>query len=44
MLEMDLADMASVRASAEEFSRREARLDVLFNNAGVMVSRLYTAK
>lgn len=32
----DLADLASVKAAAGEFSRREQRLDVLTNNAGVM--------
>ncbi|KAG8678437.1 hypothetical protein FRC08_017779 [Ceratobasidium sp. 394] len=37
-LELDLADLASVRQAAEEFRRKEPELHVLFNNAGVMVS------
>ena len=32
----DLSDLAAVRAFAEDFARREPRLDVLVNNAGVM--------
>ncbi|XXG97577.1 hypothetical protein Hte_003882 [Hypoxylon texense] len=32
---LDLADLAAVRASADEFLRRERKLDLLFNNAGV---------
>jgi NAD(P)-dependent dehydrogenase (short-subunit alcohol dehydrogenase family) len=32
---MDLEDLASVQAAANEFSSKESRLDVLFNNAGV---------
>ncbi|KAF7331541.1 NAD-binding protein [Mycena kentingensis (nom. inval.)] len=35
-IEMDLADLASVKHGAEEFLRLEVQLDVLFNNAGVM--------
>jgi retinol dehydrogenase-12 len=34
-LSLDLSDLSSVKNSAEEFLRREQRLDVLFNNAGV---------
>ncbi|KAK3379066.1 hypothetical protein B0T24DRAFT_568810 [Lasiosphaeria ovina] len=34
-LHLDLADMPSVKATAAEFLRRESRLDILFNNAGV---------
>jgi NAD(P)-dependent dehydrogenase (short-subunit alcohol dehydrogenase family) len=33
-ISMDLTDLATVKAAAEEFLRRETRLDVLFNNAG----------
>ncbi|KAL2061587.1 hypothetical protein VTL71DRAFT_6964 [Oculimacula yallundae] len=35
-LKLDLADLSTIRASAEEFMRREKRLDVLTNNAGLM--------
>ncbi|KZO91584.1 NAD(P)-binding protein [Calocera viscosa TUFC12733] len=35
-LQMDLADLASVRRAAEEFLAKEEQLHVLFNNAGVM--------
>ncbi|KAJ6622275.1 NAD-binding protein [Mycena sp. CBHHK59/15] len=37
-LELDLADLASVRRAAEAFLAQESRLDVLFNNGGVMIS------
>ncbi|KAF2102988.1 NAD(P)-binding protein [Rhizodiscina lignyota] len=33
----DLADLANVKSAAQEFKRREQRLDVLTNNAGVMI-------
>jgi retinol dehydrogenase 12 len=36
-LKLDLSDLSTIKASAEEFLAREKRLDVLFNNAGVMV-------
>ncbi|KAK7053522.1 short-chain dehydrogenase/reductase family protein [Favolaschia claudopus] len=36
-LELNLADLPSVRKSAEAFLAQESRLDILFNNAGVMV-------
>ncbi|KAF3022499.1 hypothetical protein E8E14_011226 [Neopestalotiopsis sp. 37M] len=36
-LQLDLADLASIKASALEFISRETRLDVLWNNAGVML-------
>ena len=35
-LPMDLTSFASVKAAAEEFNRKESRLDVLVNNAGIM--------
>ncbi|KAJ7314912.1 NAD-P-binding protein [Mycena albidolilacea] len=35
-IELDLADLPSVRRAAEAFLAREARLDLLFNNGGVM--------
>ncbi|RYO82324.1 hypothetical protein DL766_003119 [Monosporascus sp. MC13-8B] len=35
-LQLDLADLRTIKASAEEFLSQETRLHVLFNNAGVM--------
>lgn len=35
-LQLDLADLPTIKTSAEEFMKRENRLDVLTNNAGVM--------
>jgi retinol dehydrogenase-12 len=35
-LKLDLADLSSIKASAEEFLAKEERLDVLVHNAGVM--------
>ncbi|KAJ7660835.1 NAD(P)-binding protein [Mycena polygramma] len=37
-LQLNLADLASVRRSATAFLEQEPRLDVLFNNGGVMVT------
>ncbi|KAL6835567.1 short chain dehydrogenase reductase [Trichoderma sp. SZMC 28015] len=37
-LHLDLNDLSSVKQSADEFLRLENRLDVLWNNAGVMLS------
>ncbi|KAJ7051079.1 hypothetical protein C8F01DRAFT_1067277 [Mycena amicta] len=34
-LELDLADLKSVRKAAERFLEKEEKLDILFNNAGV---------
>jgi NAD(P)-dependent dehydrogenase (short-subunit alcohol dehydrogenase family) len=36
-LYLELADLESIKPAAETFLRKEKRLDVLFNNAGVMV-------
>ncbi|MEP6955877.1 MAG: SDR family NAD(P)-dependent oxidoreductase, partial [Chthoniobacterales bacterium] len=36
-LELDVADQASIRRAAEEFSGQCERLDILINNAGIMV-------
>lgn len=33
---VDLGDLTTIKPAAEEFTRREQRLDVLWNNAGVM--------
>ncbi|KAJ7494226.1 NAD(P)-binding protein [Mycena galericulata] len=35
-LQLDLSDLASVRRTATTFLEQESRLDILFNNAGVM--------
>ncbi|KAH7134039.1 hypothetical protein EDB81DRAFT_886843 [Dactylonectria macrodidyma] len=35
-LKLDLADLATIAGSAKEFLAAETRLDLLFNNAGVM--------
>ncbi|ORY85420.1 NAD(P)-binding protein [Leucosporidium creatinivorum] len=36
LLQLDLADLSSVRRAAENFLGMEGSLDVLFNNAGIM--------
>ena len=36
-LKLDLSDLSTIKASAEEFLSKEDRLDVLWNNAGVMI-------
>ncbi|KAG8747712.1 hypothetical protein FRC10_011839 [Ceratobasidium sp. 414] len=36
-LQLDLADLGSVRRAVEEYKQKEEKLDVLFNNGGVMV-------
>lgn len=36
-LHLDLDDLEGIKASAEDFLSKEKRLDVLFNNAGVMM-------
>jgi retinol dehydrogenase-12 len=35
-IQLDLADLATIKTSAEEFLSKETKLHVLFNNAGVM--------
>ncbi|MCY4600836.1 MAG: oxidoreductase [Acidobacteria bacterium] len=40
VMELDLANLASIREFAEEFRRRFERLDLLINNAGVMLPPL----
>jgi NAD(P)-dependent dehydrogenase (short-subunit alcohol dehydrogenase family) len=34
---LDLSDLATVKPAVEEFLKQETRLDVLFNNAAVMM-------
>jgi len=36
-LKLDLDDLSTIKASAQEFLDKETRLDVLWNNAGVMI-------
>lgn len=36
-LHLDLNDLSTIRISASEFTQKEQRLDVLWNNAGVMI-------
>ena len=36
-LHLDLSDLKSIKAAAEEFMSKEKNLHVLFNNAGVMI-------
>jgi retinol dehydrogenase-12 len=36
-LKLDLNDLTTIKASAEKFLGKETRLDVLWNNAGVMI-------
>ncbi|KAK3704890.1 short-chain alcohol dehydrogenase [Vermiconidia calcicola] len=36
-LKVDLADLTTVKPAVDEFTKKESRLDVLTNNAGVMV-------
>jgi len=36
-IKCDLGDLSSIRTAAEEFMRKEKKLDVLLNNAGVMI-------
>jgi NAD(P)-dependent dehydrogenase (short-subunit alcohol dehydrogenase family) len=41
-LSLDLSDLTHVRTAAQTFLAKEQRLDILFNNAGVMVSSATT--
>ncbi|RAH69910.1 short chain dehydrogenase [Aspergillus aculeatinus CBS 121060] len=38
-LQLDLASFDSVKAAAAEFLRQESRIDILINNAGIMMTR-----
>jgi NAD(P)-dependent dehydrogenase (short-subunit alcohol dehydrogenase family) len=37
-LKLDLASFASIKAAAAEFTQKESRLDILINNAGIMMT------
>jgi retinol dehydrogenase-12 len=37
-LQLDLADLSTIKSTAESFLARESRLDVIFHNAGCMAS------
>ncbi|TVY51348.1 putative oxidoreductase [Lachnellula cervina] len=39
-LQLDLNDLPSVKAAAEEFAKQETKLDVLWNNAGIGASNV----
>lgn len=42
-LHVDLDDLTGIKASVENFMEKEERLDVLWNNAGVMLPPAGTA-
>ena len=44
ILDLDLADLSSVKSAADEFRSRHNRLDVLVNNAGVATPEQRTAQ
>jgi NAD(P)-dependent dehydrogenase (short-subunit alcohol dehydrogenase family) len=44
VMELDLADLGSVRSFAEAFRKKYKRLDVLLNNAGIMMSPYFKTK
>ena len=43
-LRLDLADLTTIKASAQDFLSKETKLHVLFNNAGVLTARSGMAK
>jgi NAD(P)-dependent dehydrogenase (short-subunit alcohol dehydrogenase family) len=44
VMQVDLSDLASIRAFSEAFHRRYSRLDILLNNAGLMIPPYGTTK
>ncbi len=44
LMRLDLSDMKSIRSFAEEYIRRFDRLDILINNAGVILTRYSRTK
>ena len=44
VMQLDLGDLSSVRDFADEFKKEYTRLDVLLNNAGIMMSPYFKTK
>jgi NAD(P)-dependent dehydrogenase (short-subunit alcohol dehydrogenase family) len=44
VMQLDLSDMASIRAFADDFKLKYNRLDVLLNNAGIMTTPYFLTK
>jgi len=44
VMELDLGDLESIRQFASEFKKAHKRLDVLLNNAGIMMTPYFTTK
>ena len=44
VMELDLADFSSIKQFAEEFKKKYTRLDVLMNNAGIMLAPYFKTK
>ena len=44
VMQLDLADFASIRTFAESFKKKYDRLDVLLNNAGIMTTPYFLTK
>jgi len=44
LMQLDLGDMESVRSFADSFKKKYKKLDVLLNNAGIMMTPYFTTK